>query len=287
MKKLRVQASAKINLFLRVLGRRGDGYHDIESVFQTIDLCDELIICESSGSTILEVPGNPSLETEDNLVVRAVRQLEKFTGESLSLNIRLIKRIPVAAGLGGGSSDAAGTLLGIRALLDLDLSDDDLLKGAALLGADVPFFLVGGTAVGEGIGDVLTRASVPTDYSLLIVNPGFPVSTKMIFEQFGRTLTGQPRRGIVWDVLGKGRGLTGLLHNDLQATTERLHPEVREISESLVDLGFDGALMTGSGPTVFGLADSGTDLLARFSGLPAERWHSFTARPVGQGALID
>ena len=146
MKKLRVRASAKINLFLRVLGRRGDGYHDLESLFQTIDLCDELIISESSGSTVLEVPGNPSLETEDNLVMRAVRWLEGRTGEPLSVRIRLKKRIPEAAGLGGGSSDAAGTLLGIRALLDLDLSNDDLLKGfrlcSGLLGLGLGFFLL-------------------------------------------------------------------------------------------------------------------------------------------------
>ncbi|MEJ2717546.1 MAG: 4-(cytidine 5'-diphospho)-2-C-methyl-D-erythritol kinase, partial [Deltaproteobacteria bacterium] len=174
MKSLRVRTPAKINLYLRILGSRPDGYHDLETLFQAIDLHDQLIISETAGGSRLEVPGHPALENNDNLIMRALRWIERRSGRRVSVNVQLQKRIPVSAGLGGGSSDAAATILGIQALYDLELGTDDLIRDAGELGADVPFFLVGGSAIGEGIGEQLTRVSIPLDYGLVLVHPGFP-----------------------------------------------------------------------------------------------------------------
>ena len=150
MKSLRVQTPAKINLFLRVLGKRQDGYHELETLFQAIDLYDELFIEECSEESTLEVPGFADLESEDNLVLRALRWLEKYSGRNLCVRMKLIKRIPVAGGLGGGSSDAAAALKGLSHLFDLKLSDSELARAALTLGADVPFFLTGGDSGGRG-----------------------------------------------------------------------------------------------------------------------------------------
>ena len=282
---MRLYAPAKVNLFLRVLGKRGDGYHELETVFQAIDLEDELIIHKAAARSSLEVPGHKDLETESNLVMRALRWLEKESGRKLPAAMQLVKNIPVAAGLGGGSSNAAAALLGIRALYDLDLEDHALLQGAASLGADVPFFFYGGTAVGEGIGELLTKVELPDDYGLVLVNPGFPVLTSVVFRSFSKTLTGEFRKGRVWAVIEESRSVEDLLHNDLQSMAEELHPEISNIRNKVETAGARRALMTGSGPTVFGIAESDvTEEIAK--SLPAS-WNCFTVRPTRRGIRID
>lgn len=282
---VRLCAPAKINLFLRVLGKRRDGYHEIETVFQAIDLEDELIIHKATEKTSLKVPGHEDLETESNLVMRALRWLEKESGRKLPVAMRLLKSIPKAAGLGGGSSNAAAALLGVRALYELDLEDQVLLRGAASLGADVPFFLFGGTAVGEGIGERLTRVELPDNYGVVLVNPGFPVSTATVFHTLSKTLTREFRKGRVWDVVKELRSVEDLLHNDLQSVAEGLHPEISKIRNELETAGAKRALMTGSGPTVFGMAE--LDRAEEISrSLPAE-WNCFIVRPTRRGIRID
>jgi 4-diphosphocytidyl-2-C-methyl-D-erythritol kinase len=282
---VRLHAPAKINLFLRVLGKREDGYHELETVFQAVDLEDELIIHKAPARSSLEVPGHEALETESNLVMRALRWLEKKRGRELPVAMRLMKNIPMAAGLGGGSSNAAAALLGIRALYDLDLEDHDLLRGAASLGADVPFFLYGGTAVGEGIGELLTPVELPENYGLVLVNPGFPVQTATVFRRLSKTLTGEFRKGRVWAVIEESRSVEDLLHNDLQSVAEELHPEISNIRHKVETAGAKRALMTGSGPTVFGIAETGVTKEIVKS-LPAS-WKCFTARPTRRGIRID
>jgi 4-diphosphocytidyl-2-C-methyl-D-erythritol kinase len=285
MRSIRASAPAKINLFLRVLSRRLDGYHTIETLFQAIDIHDELIVRQTSGRSTLEVPGAPELQTEDNLVMKALRWLEKHLGAELSVNIRLTKRIPTAAGLGGGSSDAAAALLAIRQLFHLPISDEDLRGGAVSLGADVPFFFTGGSAVGEGIGEQLTQVNIPFDYILLLANPGFPVSTARVYSEFSKTLTGQPRKGRLRDVLREARTVADLLHNDLRSVTEFLYPEVSEVKTRLTDLGFSSVLMSGSGPTVFGVAERGQiQYVGR--GWPS-KWMVITTGPIGSGVILD
>lgn len=287
MKSLRVRTPAKINLYLRVVGTRPDGYHDLETLFQAIDLYDELIIRETVGPSRLEVPRHPALENEDNLIMRALHWIERRSGRRFSVNIRLKKRIPVAAGLGGGSSDAAATILGLQALYDLKLGTDEIIRDAGKIGADVPFFLVGGSAVGEGIGERLTQVSIPLDYGLILVHPGFPVSTAAIYRDFDRILTGKRRHDTVWMTLESGQELEELLHNDLQPVTEVLHPEISEIGNLVEKAGATRALMTGSGPTIFGIARPNREEAERIKEkLPAE-WNTQVAIPQDLGILID
>jgi 4-diphosphocytidyl-2-C-methyl-D-erythritol kinase len=284
MRSVRITTPAKINLFLRVMARRPDGYHDIETLFQAIDLYDELVIEETTGESSVAVPGRPDLETEDNLIMRAVRWVEKKTSQTLPVRIELTKRIPVAAGLGGGSSDAAATLVGIRSLFGLDIGDDDLRKGAATLGADVPFFLIGGTAVGEGIGERLTPVNLPMSYSVILVCPSFSVSTGVIFREFSEILTGEGREGRLWPKLREAARIEDLLYNDLQSVTESLHPDLADIRQAMLDAGLKAILMSGSGPTLFGLVEpQEVDNIKRR--LPPEL-NSIIARPVRRGIVL-
>lgn len=287
MKRLRVKTPAKVNLFLRVLGPRPDGYHTIETIFQAIDIHDELIIEETIGDSLLEVPGRPELENPQNLVIRALRRLEHRVGRTLPVRMRLSKKIPVAAGLGGGSSDAAAALRGIAALFELELTEDDLRVEAAHLGADVPFFLLGGSAVGEGVGDRLTKLTLSMDYGLVVVSPGFAVSTAEVYREFDRILTRPDPEGTVWTRLRDSHSPADLLENDLEAVTVVLHPEILALKQALKDAGAGAALMTGSGPTVFGMTQADAAELEAIRERITGRMNPLAARPVGYGATID
>jgi len=281
---VRVTTPAKINLFLRVLAARPDGYHDIETLFQAIDLYDELIIEETTDESSLVVPGRPDLESDGNLIMRAARWLERKTGQTLPVRVKLNKHIPVAAGLGGGSSDAAATLVGMRSLFDLNLGDEDLREGAVALGADVPFFLIGGSAVGEGIGERLTPVNLPMNYCVLLVCPMFSVSTGVIFREFSKILTGEGREGRLWLRLQETAKVEDLLYNDLQSVTEGRHPELTAICQSMEEAGLRAILMSGSGPTLFGLIepDEADNVVRR---LPQEL-NTVVTRPVRRGILL-
>lgn len=284
MPSLRITTPAKINLFLRVLSRRPDGYHDIETLFQAIDLYDELTLETTRGDSHLTVPGQPDLESDKNLIMRAVRWLEKKTSRTLPVRIELNKRIPVAAGLGGGSSDAAATLIGMRSLFDLDLDDDDLGAGAVTLGADVPFFLKGGSAVGEGIGERLTPVNLPMNYSVLLVCPTFSVSTAVIFQEFSKFLTQEGREGRLWPRLQQTARIEDLLYNDLQSVTESLHSELAGTRHIMQNAGLRSILMSGSGPVMFGIVESQeADVLKRR--LPRE-FNMVIARPIRRGVVL-
>ncbi len=284
MSSLRIRTPAKINLFLRVVRRRDDGYHELQTIFQAVDLWDELIVRKTSVSPSFEVPGRPDLEGPENLVMRALRVLEAEVRAPLPVRMVLHKNIPTAGGLGGGSSDAAAALTAIKTLFDLKLDAASMNRIALSLGADVPFFLVGGSAVGEGVGERLTPIDLPTDYGVVLVNPGFPVSTARIFGEFSKTLTARREEDTLWGLLRERKGIEALMRNDLQAVTERLHPEVGEMRRGLERLGAKKALMTGSGPTVFGIGSQ--DRLEAIRGsLPADR-QSFTVRPLRAGMTI-
>jgi len=287
MNRLRVRTPAKVNLFLRVIGTRPDGYHDIETIFQAIDIHDELIIEESREESSLEVPERPDLENSQNLVLEALRRLERRTGRPLPVRIRLDKQIPVAGGLGGGSSDAAAALRGITALFDLDLSENDLLDEATQLGADVPFFLVGGAAVGEGIGERLTPVMLPMNYGLVVANPGLAVSTAAVYREFDRVLTRPNPESTVWARLRSSRNPVDLLENDLEAVTIALCPEVGALEKALTDAGAVATLMTGSGPTVFGIAGADRSELEAIRAAMSNWANPVAAYPVPYGAMID
>lgn len=247
-----VYAPAKINLCLHVLGRRADGYHDLATLMQRIDLRDRVTVSVARGSDITACcPGLVLPAGMDNIAVQAARMFLLHVGERRRVTIAIDKRIPAAAGLGGGSSDAAAVLTALNELLGTALSCSEMMALGARLGADVPFFLYGRTAWATGIGERLQPWPGLPPIVLVLVNPGFAVSTASVFQNLGLTHSGATAR-IPGFPAGMG-GLVRLLHNDLEVVTCQRHPVITTIKERLIANGADGALMSGSGPTVFGL----------------------------------
>ncbi|NTV13426.1 MAG: 4-(cytidine 5'-diphospho)-2-C-methyl-D-erythritol kinase [Desulfobulbaceae bacterium] len=261
---LTIAAPAKINLSLKVLRRRPDGYHELESVMQKLALADELSFRRQGAGISLECsdPGLPG--GEENLVWRAARMFLEYSGSPGGVWIRLEKRIPVAAGLGGGSSDAAAVLVALNRLFGSGLDEEQLAGLGLRLGADVPFFVrSAGAALARGIGERLTSAAGLTSGYVLLVNPGFAVSTRWVYENLALTSGGNPY------ILAPNSGalnsgnsgpesidfLTApdaCFLNDLEVVTIAHHPVIGEIKQALLDFGARAALMSGSGPTVFG-----------------------------------
>ena len=270
---------AKVNLLLRVIGKRMDGYHDILSLMQRISLGDEMSFAPTGGGILLRCPDSPLPEDESNIVYRAARLFLARVAEPKGVEIILRKQIPIAAGLGGGSSNAATTLLALNEISPTPLDRPDLMALAAGLGADVPFFLYGGsTAWASGIGEILTEAPPLPPLWFVLLNPGFAVSTKRVYEALNLGLTKEglsysiPCFYTVDDVI---RGLT----NDLEKVTLTLHPELGHLKHLLLSNGALGALMSGSGPTVFGIfADEASALAAERNLAQLNRWSVFRAR---------
>jgi 4-diphosphocytidyl-2-C-methyl-D-erythritol kinase len=253
-----LRASAKVNLTLEVLGKRPDGYHEIATVLQAVDLFDRLTV--ETASTISLSADDPDLPTDErNLVVRAARLLREGAGPGLGARMHLTKRIPVSAGLGGGSSDAAAALRGLSRLWGLRPARARLAELAVALGMDVPFFLGRGTSLATGRGERLRPLTGGGGYALVLVNPGVPLSTR---EVYGRVPAGW--RG---GAAGAARMIEALrqrsaarvaaaLTNDLERVVAPALPAIGRMKEALLAAGALGAVMSGSGPTVFGIARS-------------------------------
>jgi len=256
---LTLKAPAKINLYLKVLSRRPDGYHDIESVMQKITLFDILSLTREGTAVSLTCPGSEIPENRENLVYRAAEIFFATAGIDPGVKIVLEKNIPVAAGLGGGSSDAATALLGLNRLFGVALGFERLLEIGLQLGADVPFFLYDySAAVAGGIGEKLEKAGPIQEHWIVLVNPGFAVSTKWVYENFPLTSCSNPYilargRKMVRDFHTVQPGLLEELGNDLETVTLNRYPEIGYIKKELKKAGAVTALMSGSGPTVFGL----------------------------------
>jgi len=244
---------AKINLSLEVIGRRPDGYHELRTVFQTIDLCDWLEIDITDEPAISLTCDEPTLACDErNLVVRAARGLQAATGVRQGARLHLRKRIPMQAGLGGGSSNAAVTLLALQRLWGVALPVAACQRAAAALGADVPFFLTGGTALGLGRGDDITPLPEVHLPVIVVVNPGLAIPTGLVFQRLNAGLTdAETVRKLAACLPSRVDWLaTG---NDLEATVFDAFPLVREVRDRLFALGAQVARMSGSGSTVFGL----------------------------------
>jgi len=253
-----LRASAKVNLVLEVLGKRPDGYHELSTVMQAVDLFDRLTV-EAAATITLET-SEPALPTDDrNLVVRAARLLQEAAGIKAGARIVLDKRIPLAAGLGGGSSDAAATLLGLNKLWGLRWRRERLVELAVKLGMDVPFFLGRGRALGTSRGEVLSALPGVGGYALVLVNPGMGLSTQ---EVYGRVPPGWRAESDgtkrMLDALKKRNvvRVAGALTNHLEHWVEPAMPVIGRMKAALFAAGALGAAMSGSGPTVFGLARS-------------------------------
>ncbi len=246
------KAPAKINLFLRVLNKRADGYHNIFSLLQKIAIYDELTFLPRPSGIVLNCPASGLPTVEDNLVFRAAQSIFAYTNYPSGIEIKLIKKIPLAAGLGGGSSDAATTLIALNEICSLGLKKRELMMLGAKLGADVPFFIFGNTALASGIGNELKAVKAMPELNLVLINLQFPLSTKMVYANLNLRLTSQkinysiPRFFALGDVIRE-------LHNDLEEVSLKLHPELNNLKQILLCHGALGALMSGSGPTVFGI----------------------------------
>ncbi len=255
-----VQSPAKINLILKVLRRREDGYHDIASLMQKVSLSDEMKFTPSRQGIGLTCPGSDLPTDEGNLVVRATRALFTEAGFAGGVEIALRKRIPTAAGLGGGSSNAATTLTVLNDLFRFGFDRERLIRIGARLGADVPFFIYGSTAWAFGIGDLLEPAVIPSGMWLVLVNPGFEVPTKWVYQSLNLPLTNTAVKYSIPSFSGV-RDLAAAMSNDLEKVTVRQHPVLAELKGFLLRQGAIGSLMSGSGPTVFGLFDNEPDAI--------------------------
>ena len=259
---MRLRALAKINLGLDVLGRREDGYHELRMIMQTINMYDQLDmeISEEPGIRITTnlpyVPVN-----QNNLVYRAANMLLEEYQIKEGHTVDLQKMIPVAAGMAGGSSDAAAAMIGVNRLFQLGLSVKDLMERGVKIGADVPYCLLRGTALAEGIGDKLRALPACPDCYVLIGKPGISVSTKFVYENLhANELKSHPRidemlDAIQWHNLYK---MADLMENVLETVTIPQYPIIEEIKNHMKEHGALNAMMSGSGPTGFGLFDDKT-----------------------------
>jgi 4-diphosphocytidyl-2-C-methyl-D-erythritol kinase len=249
---MRRSAPAKINLLLRVLRKRPDGYHDLTSVMQKISLYDELEYTLRPEGIKLSCPGTDLPTDERNLVYRAAQAIFNAAGYTGGIDITLCKSIPEAAGLGGGSSDAATTLMALNDVCSLGLDKTGLMELGTKLGADVPFFIYGTCAIATGIGDKLRSLPDLPKINLVLINPPLPLSTKMVYENLNLRLTKKknnysiPRFYALGDIVRE-------LHNDLETVSLQMHPELKNFKQMLLEEGALGALMSGSGPTLFGI----------------------------------
>lgn len=239
---------------MRVLKKRDDGYHDIFTVMQPIDLYDEVSIEVSSGSAITVDCAHPGVPSDSsNLAYRAAELMLKAAGLKRRINITIRKNIPVAAGLGGGSSDAATVLTGLNTLLKAGLGVQSLMETGSLLGSDVPFFILNGPAIAEGRGEILRRIEIPA-YDYVLINPGFKVPTSWTYSNLDLTKRHEDNILTYSDgFFGDIERLKDRLVNDLEEVTSRKFPEIERLKNALKDHGALGALMSGSGPTVFGV----------------------------------
>ena len=253
-----LQTSAKVNLTLEVLSKRSDGYHEIATVMQAVDLFDRLIL-EAAPTISLETD-DATLPTDDrNLAARAATVLRQASGVEAGARIRLRKRIPVAAGLGGGSSDAAATLWGLNRLWGLRWSRERLAELAVGLGMDVPFFLARGPALATGRGERLERLPAAGGYALVLMNPRVPLSTREVYERVPLGWHAEPHgtRRLVEALKSRNAArVAAALTNNLEDLVTGSLPAVVRMKAALMAAGALGAVMSGSGPTVFGMARS-------------------------------
>ncbi len=255
-----IKARAKINLSLDVVGKRSDGYHEVRMIMQSIGLCDELTICrikeETGGYITVETDSEDLKDMKSNLVFKAAEFMREECGIDEGIKIELHKNIPIAAGMAGGSTDAAAVLNGINELFGLKLSKERLCELGVRLGADIPYCIMGGTVLSEGIGEVLTPLTPMPDCSILIAKPGISVSTGYVYNAFDSlerkmhpdvdAMRAAIERKSLEDV-------ADLLGNSLEGVTEAEYPIIGKIKKTMLGNGAIGSLMSGSGPTVFGL----------------------------------
>jgi 4-diphosphocytidyl-2-C-methyl-D-erythritol kinase len=261
MQSLSLSSHAKLNLRLDVLGKRSDGYHELLMLMERVTLSDEIemkmvergiaVTCDHSG-----VP-----EGEENIAFRAVKEILAYSSRNVGVEVRIKKNIPVASGMGGGSSNAATVIKGLNQLLKLKLPREKLMVIGAKIGADVPFFLFEGPAIASGIGDQLKKIKKIPKMHFMIINPGIPVSTEWVYKNLGingKNENGEKEKNDVKlqelpHTFNSKKDVVKVLNNDLERVTIKEYPVIADIKELLLRHGAMASQMTGSGPSVFGI----------------------------------
>jgi 4-diphosphocytidyl-2-C-methyl-D-erythritol kinase len=281
---LRVRSFAKINLALAVLGRRPDGYHDIETVYQTIDLSDELEF-RASERLELHCEDLADIRHEENLVWKAASLLASAASTKRGASIILKKSIPAGAGMGGGSSNAAAALLGLRRFWDIEVPDSVLFSIAERIGSDVSFFLNGGTALGTGRGEKIQPLPDFPAHSLMIIFPGIHVSTAEAYGSLNLGLTSSREDHRIQRFIGRvqeGKSyLTGIF-NDFEASVLTAYPPIMEAKASLDKRGATASLLSGSGSSVFGFFSDEESAFAASREISRETWRVFPAKTLSR-----
>ncbi|WP_349409061.1 4-(cytidine 5'-diphospho)-2-C-methyl-D-erythritol kinase [Pseudalkalibacillus sp. SCS-8] len=268
--KYSVKAPAKINLSLDVCHKREDGYHEVEMVMTTIDLADRIELSTHERDEItIESSGGYVPSDSRNLAYQAADLLKKTFNRSEGLHITIDKHIPVSAGLAGGSSDAAATLKGLNYMWDLGLSLDELAELGSQIGSDVAFCVYGGTAIATGRGEKIQRISSPPPCWVVLAKPSIGVSTADVYRNLNLDQIEHPNIDQMVDAIESKdyEAICASLGNVLESVTLNEYPEVRHIKKQMERLGADGVLMSGSGPTVFGLAVHETRAQRIYNGL--------------------
>src|SRR5437660_10483987 len=284
---LKLPAFAKINLGLRVLGKREDRYHELDTIFQTISLHDTITFAATDSEVVLSCDDRSLPTGPANLVYRAAEALRERFASKKGARIRLEKRIPAQAGLGGGASDAAVTLLALTHLWNLEVNRTDLLDVASSLGADVPFFLFGGTARGTGIGNKITPLPETDEKFVLIIKPNTNISTARAYQSLnscsltttkGKTILSSSQPDEIF-----GSFNPEALENDFERVVFELAPETERVKIALMNAGADAALLAGSGSAVFGIFASKNAQERAIQAIALEAgWRVFPCRTVGR-----
>ncbi len=286
---LTLPSFAKINWTLEILGKRADGYHELRTLLQTVNVADELSF-EPLPSELVLSGNHPELAMDEtNLIYRAAKLLRDKSGCQLGAKITLDKQLPMAAGLGGGSSNAAVTLLALRKLWRLSVSPAELFALGSQLGADVPFFFIGGTCIGVGRGDEVYPTTEFQMPHLLLVNAGLAVPTKDVYANLPSVLTAPDlvhkmptSLQAAFAGMNEANSLFPVLHNDLESSVLPRYPLLAEIKTRLLSLNASGTLMSGSGSTVFAIFDSEAAMIAAQNELQTTGWWCAAAQTVSR-----
>lgn len=254
--KFQIKAYGKINLGLDVLGKLPSGYHEVRMVMQTVGIYDELTFEKTEGGIEITTDAAELSTGEDNLIYKAARLMKEKYHIREGIRIHLQKNIPIAAGMAGGSTDAAAAMKGISRLFDLDIGLLELMEAGVEIGADVPYCVIGGTALAEGIGEKLTPLELAPECYVLVAKPDINVSTKYVYEHLdmGKIEKHPDIDGMVEAIgIGSLQGILDRMENVLETVTIPAYPVIGELKQRMKELGAVNSLMSGSGPTVFGI----------------------------------
>ncbi|MDN3451162.1 4-(cytidine 5'-diphospho)-2-C-methyl-D-erythritol kinase [Planococcus sp. APC 3906] len=281
---LYVKAPAKINLTLDVLYKRPDNYHEIEMIMTTVDLADRIGLKATESGIHIESADRFVPNDSRNLAYQAAQLLKDTFNIKSGVIISLDKQIPVAAGLAGGSSDAAATLKGLNQLWQLNLSLDELAELGAKIGSDVSFCVYGGTALAKGRGEIIEHLPAPPHCWVVLAKPTIGVSTADVYGAFNPANAEHPDTGKMIEALEQGdyQGMCDHLGNALESVTLEMHPEVAQIKEQMKKFGADAVLMSGSGPTVFGLVQQEARIPRIYNGLRGFCGEVYVVRLIGE-----